>query len=113
MATMFKAVKIRPASDADTPIRVILPDDFKGADITRILNHALTERNVPTSDKDLTTRIVGQMAGQHGFTLNGRTVTGDYAVQEGDYVQRIAPDGKPPYLEIDLVVAGKQVQGYR
>lgn len=114
MATsMFKVVAVRPASDADRPVRVTLPENLQGASVTQIVRHVLHERNVPLSDRDLTTRIQGEMGKEHGFTLNGRAVTEDYTVAPTDYVERTAPDGKTQYHELDLIVAAKQKQGYQ
>ncbi len=113
MATMFKVVAIKPASDADNPVRVPLPENLQNASVDEIIRHALFDRNVPRSDRDLTARLQGEMQGQHGFTLNGKAVTPNYRVVKEDYVEKLAPDGRTPYQELSLIIAAKQTQGYQ
>ncbi len=113
MATMFKVAALKPASDADKPIRATLPEDMQHATIDAIARHVLFDRNIPLSDRDLTTRLQGEMKGDHGFTLNGRAVTGNYQIKPEDYTMKLAPDNKTQYGELTLVIAGIQTQGYQ
>lgn len=112
MVAIFKVAAIKPASDADNPVRVPLPENLQLATVEQIVAHALHERNVPRSDRDLTARLQGEMKADHGFTLNGRAVTPDYRITKEDYTEQTAPDGKTMYQEFMLVVAAKQTQGY-
>lgn len=110
---VFRVIAIKPASDAGKPVRVPLSGNLESGTVDEVVRHAVTERNVPSSDRDLTTRLKEQMKGNYGFTLNGRAVEGTYRIAASDYVEKTAPDGQTKYLEADLIIAAKETQGYQ
>ncbi len=107
-----KVVAIKPASDADLPMRLTLPEELQNGTVEAIVKYSVEGRNIPRRDRDMAERVKTEMGRDFGYTLNGRAVQADHKMIEEDFVPTTTPNKEITYKEATIIVAAKQTQGY-
>ncbi|MBI4918512.1 hypothetical protein HY837_01170 [archaeon] len=107
-----KVAAIKPASDADLPMRLTLSEELQTGSVEEIVKFAVEGRNIPRRDRDMADRIKTEMTKDFGYTLNGKAVQGSYQMKEADFVETTTPNKEITYKEATIIVAAKQTQGY-